>query len=193
MGPRDFDAVALAHAEFDGWVAYYRRDWRRVLTAAVRMVRLGFGMSPRRTLWGAWLVLRANQVWAPYPDNDPERARAYMERFYRLVVRDGQMTLDPVEGARLEVEWWRLHRLHQREDELTEDELTEALVALYSFVYTARPADVRPAAQHRVVAMRHSDEWVQAGCRLDHPSLVAERSELEAAYAALLDAVRRAD
>jgi hypothetical protein len=30
---------------------------------------------------GAWLVLRANQVWAPFPDNDPDAARALMKRF----------------------------------------------------------------------------------------------------------------
>jgi hypothetical protein len=28
-------------------------------------------MSWPRTLRGAWLVLRANQKWAPVPDNDP--------------------------------------------------------------------------------------------------------------------------
>jgi hypothetical protein len=33
-----------------------------------------------RTLHGAWLVLRANQLWAPFPDNYPDRARACMRR-----------------------------------------------------------------------------------------------------------------
>jgi hypothetical protein len=191
MGPRDFDAGRLAQAEFDGWVAYYRRDWSRVLSAAVRMVHLGFGMSPRRTLRGAWLVLRANQLWAPYPDNDPQRAREYMQRFYELVIRDGQLSLDAAEGARLEVEWWRIHRLHQRENQLTEDDLVRSLVELYGYVYGAAPEAVRPAAEHRVVAMRHSDEWVRAGCRRDDPALAAERSELGAAYRELLAAVRR--
>src|SRR5437763_310673 len=84
-GPRGFDAVALAKAEFDGWVGYYRREWRKVLAASVRMVRLGFGMPRSKTLMGAWFVLRANQLWAPYPQNDPVGARAYMRRFYCLV------------------------------------------------------------------------------------------------------------
>ncbi|HEU5265119.1 MAG TPA: hypothetical protein VFU35_00405 [Jatrophihabitans sp.] len=110
MGARDFDAVALGTAEFDGWVAYYRREWRAFLRAAVSMVRIGFGMSWPRTVRGAWYVLRANQIWAPYPDNDPDRAREYMRRFYALVVADGQLRIDPVEAARREVEWWRVHR-----------------------------------------------------------------------------------
>jgi len=64
-------------------------------------------------LQGAYCVLRANQVWAPYPDNDPDAARDLMRRFYALVVKDSDLSLDPVKAAELEVEWWRLHREHQ--------------------------------------------------------------------------------
>jgi hypothetical protein len=191
MGARDFDPIALGNAECDGWAAYYRREWRPFLRAAVGMVRIGFGMSWPRTIRGAWYVLRANQVWAPYPDNDPQRAREYMRRFYELVAHDGQLRLDPSEAARLEVEWWRIHRIHQREDDLSEDDLVASLVELYSYVYDVAPDAVRDAARHRVVAMRYSDAWVDAGCELDDPLLAAERAELIASYTALLGAVRR--
>jgi hypothetical protein len=172
-------------------VAYYRHDWRPLLRAAVGMVRIGFGLPWPRTLRGAWLVLRANLAWAPYPDNDPDRARALMQRFYALVVRDGGLRLDPVEAARREVEWWRIHRMHQRESELSEDDLTDALVHLYSYVYSTADDGVREAARRRVVAMRYSDEWVEAGCSLTDPLLAQERAELVASYTALLAAVRR--
>ena len=191
MGARDFDPVALGNAECDGWAAYYRREWVPFLKAAVGMVRIGFGMRWSRTLRGAWLVLRANQVWAPYPDNNPPQARAFMRRFYALVVRDGQLKIDPVEAAWREVEWWRVHRMHQRDDQLSEDDLTAALVELYSYVYAVPPDSVSDAARHRVVAMRHSDEWVAAGCNLDDPLLAAERAELVASYSALRAAVGR--
>ncbi|HKC26987.1 MAG TPA: hypothetical protein VKB75_03140 [Jatrophihabitans sp.] len=191
MGARDFDAAALGNAECDAWAAYYRREWATFLRAAVRMVRIGFGMAWPRTVQGAWYVLRANQVWAPYPDNDPPRARALMQRFYELVARDSDLHIDPTEAARREVEWWRVHRMHQREDQLSEADVTDALVELYSYVYDAAPKDVRPAAHHRVLAMRNSDEWVQAGCARDDPLLAAERAELIASYTALLVAVRR--
>jgi hypothetical protein len=39
--------------------------------------------------------------------------------------------------------------------------------------------------------MRHSDQWVEAGCDLADPLLEAERAELIASYTALLAAVRR--
>ena len=45
-------------------------------------------MSWPKTLFGAWLVLRANQVWAPFPDNDPDKARRLMRRFYAMLGTD---------------------------------------------------------------------------------------------------------
>jgi hypothetical protein len=191
MGPRDFDPVALGNTECDAWAAYYRREWLPFLRSAVGMVRIGFGMSWARTIRGAWYVLRANQVWAPYPENDLPQARAFMRNFYTLVARDGELQLDPFEAAHREVEWWRIHRMHQRENELTEDDLTDSLVELYSYVYSASADSVHDAAWHRVVAMRHSDDWVESGCDLGNPLLAAERAELIASYTALLEAVQR--
>jgi hypothetical protein len=155
------------------------------------MVRIGFGMSWPRTTRGAWYVLRANQVWAPYPDNDPDKAREYMRRFYALLVHDGQLRIDPIEAAQREVEWWRIHRMHQREAELSEDDLTDALVRLYRYVYTVPPETVREAAYHRVLAMRYSDEWVENGCALDDPLLAPEKQALIASHSALRAAVAR--
>jgi hypothetical protein len=190
-GPRNFDPVAVGNRECDAWVAYYRHEWRRFLVSAVGMVRAGFGMNARRTLAGAWLVLRANQVWAPYPHNDPEKARELMQRFYTLVRDDGHLSFDPAEAARREVAWWHIHRVHQREADLSEDDLVAALVDLYSYVYGTGPQPVREAAVHRVLAMRLSDEWVEAGCDLASPLLVEERRALVASYAALREAVDR--
>ncbi len=155
------------------------------------MVDAGFGMGRRRTLLGAWYVLRANQLWAPYPDNDPDGAREQMRRFYALVFADGHPHLDPVRAARLEVEWWRVHRMHQHADDVTEDALTAALVELYAYVYQVPATTVRDAARLRVEAMDCSDRWVAAGCDLGDPLLAQERRLLVASYAALRDAIDR--
>jgi hypothetical protein len=188
MGARDFDPEKLADAEYAGWVAYYRRQWPPFLGAALRMVRIGFGLSWPATMRGAWYVLRANQAWAPYPDNHPDRARDHMRRFYALVARSGQLTLDPVEAARLEVEWWRVHRLHQRQNEGSDDDLADAMVELYAYVYGIDRESVRAAARHRVSAMGHSDAWV-AGRLQDRQLLESVQDELRASYRALRAAV----
>jgi hypothetical protein len=181
--------VVVGNRETDAWVAYYRRDWRRFLVASVGLVAAGFGMGPRRTIAGAWYVLKANQLWAPFPDNQPDGARAYMRRFYELVAECSDILIDPAEAARLEVEWWRIHRAHQHDDDVTTAQLEGALVELYSYVYGAESDAVRPAAQSRVEAMDLSDRWVAEGCDLDDPLLVAERRALVTSYAALRKAV----
>ena len=190
-GPRSFDAVEVGRRETDAWVAYYRHEWVAFLRASVGMVAAGFGMDRLDTLRGAWLVLRANRAWAPFPDNDPDRARALMRDFYALVAGTSDLALDPGRASTLEVEWWRVHREHQHDGAVTTEDLVAALVDLYAYVYGA-PADlVRPAAERRVEAMDLSDRWVRAGCALDDPLLAAERRALVASYAALLDAVGR--
>ena len=154
------------------------------------MVATGFGMSRARTIGGAWFVLQANRAWAPVPDNDPESAREYMARFYRLVRDSGWGDLDPTRAAALEVEWWRLHRAHQREG-ADADELLDSLDALYSYVYGVPAATMRAAARLRVEAMDLSDRWVEAGCDLADPLLAQERRALVASYTALRDSVER--
>lgn len=190
--PWSFDPVRLGGHECDAWVGYYRRDWRLVLTAAYGMVRTGFGLGRPGTLLGAWYVLRANQKWAPYPDNDPDAARELMRRFYRLVVTAHRLPVDPAAAARLEVEWWHEHRVLQRER--TDDDetaLVEALTALYAYVYSCRPDDVRPAARDRALAMRVSDAWVADGCTPGDPRVAEERTLLITGYEKLRAAVSR--
>jgi hypothetical protein len=191
--PRSFDPVLVGRRECDAWAAYYRREWLRFLVAAVGMVRAGFGMPWPRTLQGAWLLLRANQLWAPYPDNDPAGAREQMRRFYLLVERHQRLGIDPAEAARREVSWWRVHREIQREqsaDGPGDGELVGALAQLYAYVYSSDPS-VRRAAEHRARAMHLSDAWVAAGCDPADPRLAQERLALVASYTALLDAVSR--
>jgi hypothetical protein len=113
-----------------------------------------------------------------------------MERFYRLVKRHHGESFDPVRAARLEVEWWRVHREHQHagspEDERT---LIDSLAALYAYVYSVPEGEVRLAATQRALAMRHSDQWVKDGCDSRSALISEERSALVRSYAALLAAI----
>ena len=187
-GPRSFDPVAVGRLECAMWVAYYRREWASLLLLSLRVVRGTFGMDWIRTVHGAWLVLRANQLWAP-ADNDPDGARRYMRRFYALLWLSYGEPANPARAARLEVDWWAAHRAHQHGDEADGGPLVTALARLYAYVYDTSEAAVRPAAAHRARAMDISDQWVTEGCDLGSPLLPAERAELVRSYAALLAAI----
>ena len=183
---RSFDPRAVGSYECRAWETYYRRRWGAFLVASVAMVRAAFRMSWPRTLVGAWLVLRANQKWAPFPDNDPDTARRLMTLFYRLLEKSSHTGLDPARAAELEVEWWRVHREEQHSAALV-----DALAALYAYSYSVDAAAVRPAAALRAEAMDVSDRWVEAGADPADPQLASERALLVRSYAALLSAVHR--
>ena len=182
---RSFDPRAVGRWECRAWETYYRRKWAAFLVASVMLVHAAFRMRLRDTLSGAWLVLRANQKWAPFPDNDPAAARDLMTRFDRLLG-----IADPRRAAELEVEWWRVHREHQHGG-AERSELDDALAALYAYTYGVERESVRDAAALRAEAMDVSDRWVADGCDPDDPRLAEERALLVRSYAALLAAVHR--
>jgi hypothetical protein len=192
MPHRAFDPRRVGSLECAAWVAYYRRAWLPFMRSAIGLTRHTFGLPWPSTLYGAWLVLRANQLWAPFPDNDPDGARREMERFYRLITRRYHEPFDPARAAVLEVEWWRIHREHQHTDDGGADRpLIDALSALYAYVYGVPQPSVRAAAEQRVLAMRRSDRWVALGRDLASPLIGEERTALVRSYAALLAVVHR--
>jgi hypothetical protein len=188
---RSFDPRRVGELECDAWVAYYRRRWLTLLRASFGLTREAFGLSVADTMRGGWWVLRANQLWAPYPENDPDGARRYMERFYRMVARRHGESFDPEEAARREVDWWRAHRELQHDRRAGDDSaLVQALQRLYSYVYSAAPESVETAARERAHAMLHSDGWIDQGCDPSSPLIDEERAALVRSYGALLAAVR---
>ena len=188
---RSFDPDRVADLEYRAWTGYYLRDWPQVLAAFVALMRMSSGMDWHRTLRCAWLVLRAVQLWAPYPHNDPDGARACMRRFYALVRLSHGAPASPAEAAKLEVDWWRVHRQAQYSmtPEGAGDELVESVTRLYCYLFAEPEAAVRPAAAHRAHAMSLSDQWVREGRLPGSPLLPLIRAALVRAYAALLAAV----
>ena len=187
---RFFDPRAVGRLECRAWETYYRRKWLACLVAFVLLVRAAFRMSWPRTMVGAWLVLRANMKWPPFPDNDPDAARALMRDFYRLLRKSHGLTFDPARAASLEIEWWPVHREAQH-GAGGHEALVRALVELYAYTYGVDPDDVRLAASLRAEAMVVSDAWVAAGCDAADPRLAEERALLVRSFAALLAAVHR--
>ena len=187
---RSFDPQLVGALECAAWVAYYRREWLAFLRSGVRVSRHVFGLSWKATIQCSWLILRANQLWAPYPDNDPERSRRMMERFYRIVQRLYAEPFDPAAAADLEVQWWRVHRDNQSSPSGSDGPaLADALARLYSHVYGVPERSVRPAAEQRALAMHYSDQWIREGCHPDSTLIDHEHAALVRSSAALLAAV----
>ncbi len=185
---RIFDPRKLAHYEKENYVAYYRKDWLKLLRVSIGLVKQSFGLSWLQAVYAAFLVARAEVAFAPFPDNDVPRAEAYMERFYRFVRNVHREDFDVQRAAKLEVNWWSVHRKLFANAE--NRELVEALVELYGEAYGVEPAKVRESARLRAAGMLYSDLWVSAGKPADSPLLVQEEEALFRSYEALKDAIR---
>ena len=184
---RTFNPKQVAYYEKENYVAYYQKRWLRLLRASVGMVKEAFGLSWPQAVYAAYLVARAEIAFAPFPDNDVPLAEAYMRRFYAFIKKVHNANFDVAEVARLDVKWWEIHRRLFGNPQ--NQELVDAVAALYAVTYGVEPERVRQAAYHRVQGMLYSDYWVNAGKPENSPLLAQEQEELLKSYTALRDAL----
>ncbi len=178
-----FSPARLAHYEKENYVAYYQKDWLKLLRVSVGMVKESFGLNWLQAAYGAYLIARAEIAFAPFPENDLPRAELYITRFYEFIKGVHHAGFDPARAARLELNWWSVHRRlfgNQRNDELV-----DALAALYAEAYCIDRARVREAARLRAAGMLCSDLWVNAGKPASSPLLAQEEEALLQSYIAL--------
>jgi hypothetical protein len=185
---RNFDPRKIAHYEKENYVAYYQKDWLKLLRVSVSLVKESFGLSWLQAAYGAYLVARAEVAFAPFPENDVPRAIAYMSRFYRFIKNIHREDFDADRAAQLEVNWWSVHR--KLFGNAGNQELVEALTGLYAEAYGINPAKVQAAARQRAQGMLYSDLWVNAGKPANSPLLAQEEAALLQSYESLKEAIQ---
>src|ERR1041384_477577 len=184
---RKLDPHKLAYYEKENYVAYYEKNWLRLLRMSVGMVKEAFGLSWLQAIYGAYLVARAEMAFAPFPENDVPRAIAYVRRFYQFIKNVHREDFDIEQAAQLEVNWWGIHRkLFGNEKN---QELVEALTSLYEEVYGVELEKFKEAAYQRALGMLYSDLGVNQGKPANSPLLVKEEEALYQGYKALKEAI----
>ena len=185
---RNFNPFKIAHYEKENYVAYYQKDWLKLLRVSVGLVKESFGLSWLQAAYGAYLVARAEIAFAPFPRNDVPRAEAYMTRFYQFIKNVHREDFDVRRAAQLEVNWWSVHRKLFGNSQ--NQELVDALTGLYAEAYGLNPTKVQAAARQRAQGMLVSDLWVNAGKPADSALLAREEETLLQSYASLKEAIR---
>lgn len=186
---RNLDPRKLAHYEKENYVAYYQKDWLKLLRVSVSMVKESFGLSWPQAIYGAYLVARAEMAFAPFPNNDIPRTEAYVRRFYQFIQRVHRENFDLERAVKLEVNWWSVHR--RLFGNPANQELVEALACLYEEIYGAESVKFKEAAYHRAMGMLYSDLWVNEGKPAHSPLLEKEEQELYLGYKALKEAINK--
>jgi len=82
---RNFDPHRIGSYEKENYVAYYQKNWLKLLRVSVGLVKESFGLSWVQAIYAAYLVARAEIAFAPFPKNDMPKAESYLRRFYQFI------------------------------------------------------------------------------------------------------------
>jgi len=184
---RNFDPRKIAHYEKENYVAYYQKDWLKLLRVSVELVKESFALSWWQAIYGAYLIARAEIAFAPFPNNDIPKTEAYVKRFYQFIKDVHREDFDVERATKLEVNWWTVHRKLFGNPE--NQELVDTLANLYTEAYSVTSAKLQDAARLRALGMLYSDQWVNAGKPEDSSLLQQEEEALYKSYVLLKEAI----
>jgi len=157
----DFNPVKVAYYEKAGWEAYYDRSWLRAFGLMVRLNREEFHMSLPVALAAAVDIVRASMAFAPR-DNDVQAATEHIRRYYEKARRSVGIPADAETLARLEMDYWIVHRRLALERTLDHNldniaPLVDSLTTLHSALFSVQPEAARRSAEYRALAAQAVD------------------------------------
>ncbi len=158
---RRFDPDEVARLETAMWRAYYGRQRARLFLQLGELLRTQYGFP----FWQSQRVAaRAAKAAFVFKDGrgraDYERALPDLVAFYDAIRRVGNVPFDPERAARLELEWWIVHRERKQHQP---GDLARALAASAAEVYQVDAARLTEHARLRADAMAIRDDRAAAG------------------------------
>jgi hypothetical protein len=181
-----FDPEAVGRAEQKAWAAYYLHQWPTLFDLMLRMTRGAFGLSLPQAVYASYLNTEAQIIWSRQGAQDG-LAEEYMRRFYAYVREPVSGTYDVNNAAKLEVQWWAVHR--NRDQYPDHSALAQALADTYAEVYQLPADKLLPAGGARAAAMDLSDQWNREGKDPSSPLLEQIATLLVQSYRSLSEAV----
>jgi hypothetical protein len=111
---RQFDPVAMGKLETAMWRSYYSRQPVKLFFELAEVLRTQYQFPVLRSYLGAYYAARAAFVFKDGKQrSDYERALPALESYYGLIHNIADIDFDVPRAAKLELEWWIVHR--QRE------------------------------------------------------------------------------
>jgi len=156
-----FDGHRVGRIETGMWLAYYGHHSVALFGDLERLLREQYHVPFWGATLGAYHAARAAVVFQRGHNRaEYELVLPDLASFYAIIRRDSDVPFDVARTARLELEWWIVHR--QRADHPPGD-LERALAALQAEIYQ-RPAELFAAhAKARAEAMSIRDDRAAAG------------------------------
>jgi hypothetical protein len=185
---RVFDPDAVARLETAMWRSYDDRRRLPLFARLVALLRGQFHLQPLRAVTLAGLAARAAAVFQVGASRqDYRRALLYLERYYAGIRAVSEVPFDPRRAARLELEWWIVHR---EADRHPPGDLEAALAALAAELYQVPAGRLATHAARRAEAMTIRDRTARRAVGVLADDWDRIEAVLWVAWKALADEVR---
>lgn len=158
---RDFDADEVARLDTAMWRSYYSRQRVRLYGQMTELLRTQYRLHFWRSNAVAYRAAKAAFVFKDgHSRADYERALPDLVSFYKSIRAVSDTDFDPERAARLELEWWIVHR--ERKQHAPGD-LDRALADLQSELFRIPSERLMEHARLRAEAMTIRDDKAEQG------------------------------
>ncbi|HZS06094.1 MAG TPA: hypothetical protein VFD58_14740 [Blastocatellia bacterium] len=158
---RQFDPNEVARLETAMWRSYYDKQRLLLFRQLAELMRTQYRLPWFRSNAVAYQAAKAAFVFKDgHGRGDYEKALPGLVKFYGAIHRVGDVNFDVDRAAKLELEWWIIHRerkRHPRED------LDRALAELPAEIYRIPAGRLMEHARLRAEAMLIRDDKAEAG------------------------------
>lgn len=152
---RRFDPNEVARLDTAMWRSYYGRERLRLFLQLAELLRTQYHLPFWRSVAVAYHAARAAFIFKDGSSRaDYERALPDLINFYQAIRETSSTPFDVSQVARLELEWWIVHRERRK---LPAGALERALAETAAAMYEVPAERVREHARLRAEAMRIRD------------------------------------
>jgi hypothetical protein len=158
---RDFDPDEVARLETAMWRSYYDKQQVRLFNQLAELLRKQYNMPLVRSNRVAYQAAKAAFIFKDGKQrSDYEKALPNLVDFYGSVREVSDTPFDVNRAARLELEWWIIHRERAKHPE---GDLDRALAELQAEIYHVPVEKLMEHARLRAEAMRIRDTKAETG------------------------------
>ena len=151
---RQFDYKKVAKLDAAMWRAYYNHQFVKLFFQLLQVMRTQLHLNWYLTAKLAYFSGRAAKDYRLKKGNeDYKMTLASLIKYYNLLSKHSTKPFDYKKAARLELEWWDIHRYPKKYKKTLEKSLAEAAAAIYG----VKPITLTEYARFRAEAMMIPD------------------------------------
>jgi hypothetical protein len=158
---REFDADEVARLETAMWRSYYEKQRVRLFNEATELLRTQYHMTPVKSNVVAYYAANAAFVFKEGKQrSDYQKALPDLITFYSCLHNMGDIDFDVYRVAKLELEWWIIHRERAKH---APGDLDRALAELQAAIYNVPVERLMEHGRLRAEAMTIRDAKADQG------------------------------